>query len=638
MRQIKKTSNLSYKHNVARRAKGALFKKGFYPNYDINNSVNSASCSRNVDLPINQCPESFVRLEQSVADDVLNAAGQRLNSSVLPFKLRPRRAQSKPESVKDSELACEGSNENFIVNSQKLGCILQLVAKHSCIQPNIKTVVSDRRGVCVEVTIKCTNCNFTTGAQSLSQTIEQRHGKPSGTLNSSLLLPVMSSKMGIADVQLVLACLNIQAPDKRGMQRKLNIMSDQVEDICQDQMLKNQEYVKTITHLSGASAETDVEFDASYTSRPQANNITATQVFAPVIEKSTLKHLPIDINVGNKLCMRKECDHNNKHCKKNYSDHTSINQAESAFLKKSLEKIKKQNIIKVRSVTTDASLSLAKAIREHNVKTSTKVQHYKCFVHAMRNMHKQLRAAKIKVPRGMDLAAYRAKLATSIRIRVRLELTRMQKLFHQQDQYIQRARDAIENILDCFSGKHNGCRRKSVVCQARLKQQKQRIYLPYGRNLQLSSCDMKTLSNIINKYCGVQQLRDTAKLATTNMCESMHSRMFSYAPKSTVWSRNFSGLCHSATIGASIGRGLSLLKLAEKLGVKVRTDDPLFKYAMYMQQTARYHTLRKKETFYKTAKYRSKQRRSSRMLLQSSLYSSQSASVEDHMYAINLNK
>jgi hypothetical protein len=54
-----------------------------------------------------------------------------------------------------------------------------------------------------------------------------------------MLLQVMSFKKGIADVQLILACLNIQEPDKRGVQRKLNSMLDQVEDMCQDQNIRS---------------------------------------------------------------------------------------------------------------------------------------------------------------------------------------------------------------------------------------------------------------------------------------------------------------------------------------------------------------------------------------------------------------
>jgi hypothetical protein len=59
--------------------------------------------------------------------------------------------------------------------------------------------------------------------------------------------------------------------------------------------------------------------------------------------------------------MRNKCYHNNRHWKNNYLGQTSTYQTESTFLKKSLEKLTNQNIIKVWSLTT--FLSLAKAIK-----------------------------------------------------------------------------------------------------------------------------------------------------------------------------------------------------------------------------------------------------------------------------------
>ena len=107
----------------------------------------------------------------------------------------------------------------------------------------------------------------------------------------------------------------------------------------------------------------------------------------------------MDLNIGIKLCSKPSCEHTDKTCKKNYASEKSINQAKGIFLKQSLNTIKKQDIIKVKSVTTDGSQSLAKAMREHNATVRQKVQHSKCFIHNMRNLHKSLRAANIKVPK-----------------------------------------------------------------------------------------------------------------------------------------------------------------------------------------------------------------------------------------------
>ena len=153
--------------------------------------------------------------------------------------------------------------------------------------------------------------------------------------------------------------------------------------------------------------------------------------------------------------------------------------------------------------------------------------------------------------------------------------TRLRKLLRGDELYLARAREAVTNVLDCFSGSHDSCKHKSVVCTAHLKGHSTR-YLPYGKNVVLSAADKQKLQKVLDKYCGVQQLRDTVQLHSTNRCENMHSRLFSYAPKSMVWKRSFTALCYSATLGASVGRGLSLLQLAERCGINIEASDPMY--------------------------------------------------------------
>jgi len=94
----------------------------------------------------------------------------------------------------------------------------------------------------------------------------------------------------------------------------------------------------------------------------------------------------------------------------------------------------------------------------------------------------------------------------------------------------------------------------------------------------LASSSRSKIENTMEIFCGEQQLKDTEELFNTNSCENLHSRVFSVAPKSTVWSRNFPGLCHAVTLGASIGKGESLLRLAQFVGLQICSTDPIFRY------------------------------------------------------------
>ena len=640
MRVTVKKSKCSYKYNRARKSKGGHFKKGHVPNIS---TIAHSSCVENRvqnDVPTDSQTDldTIVRLNNTMAADVLNACRDK-DPAVLPFKLRPSKvAPSVPGNKGNMHGTNEVSeNENLIVNRKQLKSIFQCIGQHSCEKSSIDYTITERKGLCADIQVTCDNCNFCTEEMPLYQSINKKHGKPLGLLNVSLLLPVLCSKMGISDLLLVLACLNIFGPDKRGMQRKLNIVADQVEEMGKQQLVTNQQYVRSISNLAGLSGETDIEFDASFTSRPQAGCGAATQVFAPVMEKTTTKHLPVDVNIATKLCSNPSCEHTDKSCKKNYPTDKSINQAEPSCLKQSLEKIQKQKIIKIKSVTTDGSPSLAKAMREHNMKVRRKVQHSKCFIHNMRNLHKGLRSATIQAPKGTDRLLFRKRLATSIRTRIRLELTRLRRLVRDDTQYLSRARAAVTNILDCFSGIHSGCRKKSVVCNGQVTGIK-RSYLPYGKDIKLSAKDNTTLSKLIDKYCSEQQLKTTVQLYNTNRCENMHSRLFSLAPKSMVWSRSFTALCYSATLNASIGRGLSLLQVADRCGIIIKPSDPMYRYAMFAQSNAKYHMERKKDVKYKKNRYFSHRRRFYSAQLSNSLYKTKSSVANEHDYAYNLGK
>ena len=84
-----------------------------------------------------------------------------------------------------------------------------------------------------------------------------------------MLLPIVKSRVGLNGMILSLSYLNIKSPDKRGLQRKLNKLTDKIEELNKHQMIENQLYVRRIQAFSGVKNESDVEFDVSFTRRPQ---------------------------------------------------------------------------------------------------------------------------------------------------------------------------------------------------------------------------------------------------------------------------------------------------------------------------------------------------------------------------------
>ena len=180
-------------------------------------------------------------------------------------------------------------------------------------------------------------------------------------------MPVVKSRVGLNDLNLVLSCLSIKAPSIRVLQRKLNKLTDKVEELNKKQMLENQLYVKQIQSFAGLLNRSDIDYDVSYSSWPAQGCERVTQSFAPLIEQTTTKHLPVSVETANKLCTKPNCEHNTNSCKRNYNPQESIQSCESKLLKKNLDAVHGQNILKVWSVTSNASTQTVKALREYNV-------------------------------------------------------------------------------------------------------------------------------------------------------------------------------------------------------------------------------------------------------------------------------
>ena len=85
----------------------------------------------------------------------------------------------------------------------------------------------------------------------LFTTVPSSQSPDAGSLNVGLLIPMLNSKIGISDVVQILSCLNIKLPDRRGLQRKLNRLSDIMVDVNKQQMIDNQSYVQHILQLAG---------------------------------------------------------------------------------------------------------------------------------------------------------------------------------------------------------------------------------------------------------------------------------------------------------------------------------------------------------------------------------------------------
>lgn len=568
--------------------------------------------------------QPIVRLTQREAADVV-----RISGDASTVKLRPR-------AEKDEDV--EGNvnfTENIIVNIGKFHDIIVHMHATMCKKPRISTNLVKRIGLCVFMQIKCCHCGYETETFPLSETVKREKGPPGGVLNDMCVLPVLKSKVGIEDVTNILTCLNIKGPSRSTMQRKLNSLAISAVKLNEKQMADNQRYCSRVLKLAGAKSSADVQFDVAYTVRPQGGSEKAAQSFGALIEHSTAKKLPIAIATANKHCRKRRCKHTE--CSKNFPSDMSIASSERHLLFKSLESVENAGNLKIGSITTDSGTQSSKAIRDYyDRRPGPKPRHYKCLVHKLRALEHHLKQLKVtNIAVKMDKAAFMRKLASCIRIRVRKELMCTHKLNQNTDRFVTTANAALKNILPCFSGNHKGCREHSRVCRTYM--QNQYDHLPGGSALKLCSSDQKNIQTCIEKSFSDHNLQEVCQLYTTNMCESMNSAVFNYAPKSTCYTRNFQALCHSATHTRTLGLGHSVTQLAAQAGIRVKRNSVFYTNLAAKDRVRRYHSLRKASAAYKTARYFHRKRKMNKSLFQKSLYSSEnipSCSATDHSYGL----
>lgn len=600
--------------------------------------------NRNLQLPTaptaplettdNNNNENFFRLQPSL----YKTAIQKFNGPVntLPVRLRPEKEERQEETLasRDSE-----RSENIIVNFHKLQDFIKLSMKHKCKSKNVEIEITNRKGLCISMQTSCSVCGFNTSPYKLYLECDtNKRGPKPGSMNEGLPLATLKSKMGASDVQLALSCLDIQVPCLTTIKKKINKHSDKMVELNNDAMVKNQEFAGKVSEIIGEGKSIHVETDTCYNNRNQAGFEAGTQSFSAVIEKVTGKNLPIVMSTANKLCSKGNgCDHSGS-CSKTYGTDESISSSESKLATKNFNKIKQQDIVNIKSVTSDASAQLGKVIKQFGQTFGNPIQYYQCFIHRLRTLQKNIKSINFSnLPPGYDRDIFRQRLATCIRARVRMELVRIHEKCTEL-QFPTTAQSAVKNIIPCFSGNHSNCSENSEACCAHLDTYNTK-FLPYGNYLNLGSEDIQKLQTVLNKSLSLDVLQKICRLHTTNGCESLHHRVFTYAPKSVLFKRNFDALCHSACHSSTFGTGLSSLLLANAMGIKYTKCSPFSRYMVKKDSIALYDSERKKTAKYKMQRYLAKCKKMNRRVRQGSIYTNNCSELSDqHNYGINVNK
>ena len=108
---------------------------------------------------------------------------------------------------------------------------------------------------------------------------------------------------------------------------------------------------------------------------------------------------------------------------------------ESKFVKKHLNTINNQWILKVWSITSEASASIIKSVHDYAKESYNPTRHYKCFIHILRSYN--FRGITLtSSPTGCSKGIFMWKLSSNIRSRLRIELNRIKNSTTTEDSFL----------------------------------------------------------------------------------------------------------------------------------------------------------------------------------------------------------
>jgi hypothetical protein len=156
--------------------------------------------------------------------------------------------------------------------------------------------------------------------------------------------------------------------------------------------------------------------------------------------------------------------------------------------------------------------------------------------------------------------------------------------------------------------------------------------------LELNINDIANLNGIIEKHFSETELSKISPLYTTNKCENLHHKVFTFAPTSNIYTRTFAGLCHSAVHSSSLGNGLACIDLANIIGLKYKRTNRFIQQMKNIDIINRRNVTRKKTRLYKFSRYIARQNKGNRTLRQNSWFNCSNRSViEEPEYANSSN-
>jgi hypothetical protein len=435
-----------------------------------------------------------------------------------------------------------------------------------------------RRGVCKEMSLKCTKCNFHTARQKLYHHEKKScKGEPAAAPNKSL--QVALSRNGIGPVGLIdiLHSLHMEAPSLSTLYSASSSVSEILVATNQEDMKDKIEEIKKVNESMGRERDIiSIEADGRYNNAIGSGSgktpfQAGTQATFIAAENVTDKKYIVHCGTYNKLCQ--SCSINSNHktssCCRTLNVHDTIGN-EGKYFRNAVEDLTSQNC-KVSQATLDGDSSANKEAEISGIAVN------RCVRHLSQSLRQKLRTMKLNkntfptAKTEEQRKMLQKRLALDIALRCNAEASSIIKHNIGKKLAIKTAfKEATEYIINCYMGDCSGCLKKSNVCTRR-----KRWHRPYLQTIkevlitwdliELNEADFASMKKVISTRFFTKTF-NTYQNYTTNKTEGTNRAILKSLPKHLTFSRCYPGRVHSAIHAVNNRPGISFLKLCHAVG------------------------------------------------------------------------
>ena len=424
--------------------------------------------------------------------------------------------------------------------------------------------------------------------------------------------------------------MDVAPPSEHCLTNHVDNLSKYWPTINDQKMKQNCETLKNLLRHQNSNKLRPITCmsDTVYNNPPKgrAMNQPGTQCFSPLVECETKKNMVLGISTLSRLCITgAQCNLVHPGCTANVAPKTPMGSAEGKLLSCNVQQVRKKEL-EIGTIVEDG-VDLKKS-KEPGLEKEL------CQVHMARCQRRRVHAINFsaetvgKTIRSAHLN-FKNLIGNAISKRCTKEIKLARKKFPSDDaKFLKQISKAKDNILDCFSGVHQNCKKNSSVCSG-ASDNKILKSTPFKRPLHLARKDKISLQAVINFRLNAPMAYRQRNLRNTNRVESLHLRTLKLCPKFKTYKKNYANRNHSAMHSDSVGAGISILTLLRQ----IKTAPATTKYFKKNQKKCQYHSLRQKsEVFRRRRKYLSIQKARLKRIRCLSVHSSNIAVPIDHSY------